>query len=266
MSTLYFPQLASGSISQFPSRKHISQRTVLNQTPGNGTVKMSDPEAGTRRWELGYTGLTDTEMGTLEALFAACEGRLRTFVFIDPCGNLLRWTEELSNSVWQTSLLTAGDIEDPNGSAGAWRLTNGAQAPQAISQTVDAPGWYRYAFSVWVRSGSASWLDLRLSNADGAIQVRRAVSETWQRISVAGEIEGGDDKIRCAIELPPASAVEIFGPQLDAQRDAAGYRKNLDKPGVWTARFDQDALECVSYGPDNHSAQIEVVTVREVTA
>ena len=112
MSTLYFPQLATGTMCQFPSRKDTLERTVLNRAPGNSVVKMADPEAGSTRWELAYEGLTDDEISSLEDLFVACEGRLRTFMFVDPFGNLLRWTEDLSKPVWESSMQTAPSSDD----------------------------------------------------------------------------------------------------------------------------------------------------------
>jgi hypothetical protein len=265
VSTLYFPQLATGSISQFPGRKQILQRTIVNRTPGIGTVKMADPEGAAKRWDLRYSGLTDAELAALHDLFSACEGRLRDFVFPDPFGNLLRWTEDLSNSVWQGSVQTSAGIEDPNGGTSAWRLTNAAQAAQSLTQSVDAPGWYRYAFSLWVRSISTGTVTLRLENSDGFIAAQRLVSTDWERICVSGGVPGNAEEIRCCIELPLACAVDVFGPQLEAQADASGYRKTAGTSGVYTARFDQDEFECISNGPDNHSARIRVVSVRGIT-
>ena len=159
----------------------------------------------------------------------------------------------------------ADEIEGPDGSASATRLTNAAQSGQAIAQSVDAPGWYRYAFGVWARSSSTDRLSLRIDNADGSVSITRPISSTWEHISVVGEVAGESEEIRCAIELPPACAVDVYGPQLDAQADTFGYRKNNDKSGVYTARFDQDEFECISLGPDNHSTRVSVVTLREVT-
>jgi hypothetical protein len=264
VSTLYYPQLTTGSISQFPMRRVRTQRTVVNRSPGGGSVRMPDPEGEVLRWDLNYTGLTDVEAEQICNLFTACEGRLRSFVFLDPCGNLLRWTEQLTESVWQTSLGMAGDLEGPNGRSGAWRVTNAAQASQAISQSVDVPGWFRYTFSVWARSSSTDRIVLRLANSSGSMDLQQPISTTWERVAICGEIAGDEDEIRCSIELPGACAVDVFGPQLEAQRDASGYRRNTAKNGVFLARFDQDSLECTTEGPDNHSTEVSVVTVREV--
>ncbi len=265
MSTLYFPQLATGSISQFPSRKHTLLRTSVNRTPGNGTVKMADPEFASKIWDLQYDGLSDAELASLQELFDACEGRLQNFVFPDPFGNLLRWSEDLSDSVWQGSVQASDGLEDPLGETSAWRLTNAAQAPQALTQNIDAPGWYRYTFSLWARSTSTDNVRLRLENADGVVVSARGISAAWERICVSGNIPGTTEEIRCCIELPAACTLEVFGPQLEAQSDASGYRRTRGTSGVYTARFDQDEFECISNGVDNHSVRVRVIAGTKVT-
>ena len=77
MNKLYYPQLSTGNLAQFPSKKHVHQRTVLNRAPSEATIKFAVPEAAQYRWELVYNGLTDSEVGKLHDLFDACEGRLR---------------------------------------------------------------------------------------------------------------------------------------------------------------------------------------------
>ena len=261
MSTYLFPQLATGSVAQFPARKHVLQRTAANMSPGGSVVKMADPEAGGCSWDLSYTGLTDAEIEAFETLFQDCEGRLRDFLFLDPLGNLLNWTEDFSKPVWQTGMQVIGGQEDPAGGTGAARVTNAAQAVQSITQTVDAPGTYRYTFSVSVRSLSAATVGLRLQNATGSVAVTRPVSNEWQRITVSGELQGGDD-IAIAIEIPGAGAVDFYGPQLEPQSDASGYRQTTDSSGVYRARFDQDEFQQVTHGPDDHSLRLRVREVR----
>jgi hypothetical protein len=228
-------------------------------------VKMPDPEFASKIWDLQYDGLSDVELASIQELFEACEGRLRNFVFSDPFGNLLRWSEDLSKSVWQGSVQTSDGLEDPSGGTSAWRLTNAAQAPQALTQTIDAPGWYQYTFSLWVRSTSTENVRLRLENADGAVVSPRRISAAWERISVSGSIQGADEEIRCCIELPPACTLEVFGPQLEPQSGTSGYRRARGTSGVYTARFDQDEFECISNGVDNHSVRLRVIAAAKVS-
>ena len=190
MSILYFPQLATGALTQFPTNKDFHARTILNRSIDGGEVRMADSDGNLTRWDLQYAGLTDGEVQTLEELFMECEGRLQTFVFLDPFANLLRWSGDLSNPVWESSMLAAPDLEDPTGGIDAWRVTNAAQSGQTLGQSVDAPGWYRYTFSAWVRSESASALALQLGSGSGAVDMIRPVSPEWQRIAITGELGG----------------------------------------------------------------------------
>ena len=226
---------------------------------------MADPEAGTHHWSLSYTGLTDEEIEKLQSLFFACEGKLRDFVWLDPLGNLLRWTEDLSKPVWQSSMMSAPNIEDPDGGTRAWRITNAAQAGQDLGQAISAPGWFHYSFGVWVRSESTDAIELRITTGDGAIGAIRSVSRTWEPVSVSAQIAGNSEEVRCSIQIPAASAIEFYGPHFNAQRDVSGYRKNTSTSGIFMARFDQDEFEYLSNGPNDHSTQIAVVTVREAT-
>lgn len=263
MSTLTFPQLATGALAQFPIRKHVLQRTIVNRSIGEQLIKMTDPEGSKVCWDLLYTGLTDLEMNALEALFEACEGRLRPFRFVDPLGNLLRWTEDLSKTVWQTGLIVATGIQDVSGSTGACRLTNGAQGPQSISQAVNSPAAYLYTLSLWVKSISSGALRLGLGRAGNMAWVDRHVTADWQQVSISAWVPGDEEPVRCSIEIPGGTAIDVYGPQLDAQNDASGYRRSTDKPGVYVARFDQDEIERISNGSDDHSTRLRVVTVQE---
>jgi hypothetical protein len=263
MSTLIFPQLVTGSIAQFPIRKHVIQRTIVNRAVGEQLIKMADPEGGIIGWKLQYSGLSDAEVRAFETLFEACEGRLHSFSFVDPLGNLLRWSENLDESVWQTSLLATAGAEDPNDGTAAYTLTNGSQSPQSISQAVESPAGYTYTFSVWIRSRSAEGVRLSITNGGVDVSVTRHISAGWERIQVTASMHGSGDQITCSIEVPGGSAVDVFGAQLDAQSDASEYRKSNDRSGVYMTRFDQDDLEWDTYGPDNHSMRIRVVTVQE---
>ena len=232
----------------------------MNRSLSGHAVKMADPEGGTISWDLEYRGLTDAEMAAFETLFQDCEGRLRPFLFVDPLANLLLWTEDLSQTVWQTGLLVATGISDPIGGSGACRLTNPAQAPQGISQTVASPGAYVYTFSVWVRSESASQVRIALSTGASSLVV---AGPTWELATVSGLTEGAEDQLSCSLEVAGACAVEVYGSQLEAQSSASGYRRSRSAGGLYTVRFDQDELERVSHGPENHSTRLRVVTVQE---
>ena len=151
---LYYPQLSGGAVSQLPVRQRSSIRTVSNEMLGGDTIRMADPNDGSRRWQLQYSGLTDAEWAPIEQLFEAAEGRLTTFTFLDPTDNLFMWSENWTNSVWTADplLLLVSGIQDPMGASNAVQLTNTAQTTQRIMQSIAGASWFQYCFSVYVRS------------------------------------------------------------------------------------------------------------------
>ena len=89
---LYFPQLATGATAQFPLERRVMRRTIVNRMLDGSVVKLDDPKAAGISWALKYQVLTDSERAAIESLFCATQGRLQGFTFLDPAGNLLRWS------------------------------------------------------------------------------------------------------------------------------------------------------------------------------
>ncbi|MGH9613182.1 MAG: hypothetical protein ACRD4P_08905, partial [Bryobacteraceae bacterium] len=131
---LYYPQLSSGVLAQYPIAKQISYRTVINTLPDGRTIAMADLGGAFVAWQLTYSGLSDAEWGTIEQLFTQVQGSYGIFTFADPAGNLLAWSEDLTQAVWgKDALITvAGGFGDPLGGTGAAQITNGAQAAQGL--------------------------------------------------------------------------------------------------------------------------------------
>src|SRR6266481_3426370 len=118
---LYYPP-----VTQYPIARRASMRTVVNALTDGSTVRAGDSAARRMRWELRYSGLTAAEWQAIEQLFAATQGQVGSFTFLDPAENLLAWSEDFSKGVWRVDPLlqvTAG-IADPRGGTGAVALTN----------------------------------------------------------------------------------------------------------------------------------------------
>src|SRR5712691_11780035 len=114
---LVFPQLATGAAALYPVLRRTRARTVVNSLADGRTVVYQDGDGGSEEWELRATGLTGAEKTAIEALFAATLGRLATFTFLDPAGNLLARSEEFGDPVWMNGAaiqLTPG-TNDPFG-------------------------------------------------------------------------------------------------------------------------------------------------------
>jgi hypothetical protein len=258
---LYFPQLASGATVQFPLERQLVRRTIINRMPDGSVVKLDDPNGAGISWTLRHQGLSDSEREAIQELFCKTEGRLRPFVFLDPVGNLLSWTDDLAEAVWhkEGALQIASGVADPNGTERAFRIINTAQAEQSITQTVDAPGWFRYCFSVFARSTMRTPLELSLSNADGTIAVEQFAGSNWRLLSCSGELGGTAEEVTCSATIGGGSGVEVYGFQLSAQPNPSGYRRTRAESGVYAnSRFLDDELKFVANGIDDHAVSLRI--------
>lgn len=260
---LYFPQLMTGSISQYPITYRRLTRTITNALEGGGSIRESDSGAQQIGWELTYSSITTDEWNQIEQLFEASQGRLARFTFLDPTNNLLSWSEDYSKVIWTKDpllQLTPG-IEDPMGGTRAIRITNTAQASQRLSQHMDGPASFQYCFSIYVRSDQTGIIRLLQSAVNGEISQSFSIGSRWTRAVFSGALPAQADGIAFGLELPAGMQVDTFGPQVEAQPGAGKYKKTIDQGGVYTSsRFDQDVMTLTSSGPDQHSSVIRIVS------
>jgi hypothetical protein len=257
----YYPQLATGASAQFPIEREIARRTITNDFADGTRLKLDDPAAMGMFWTLRYEGLTDAERTAIEELFGSTEGRLQTFMFLDPSGNLLHWSEDLEKPVWNVdgTLQVTTQVPDGIGSERASRLINAGQVFQGIQQKIDAPGWYRYCFSVTARASATCAARMILTNADGTAVSEYPVGPIWTRYTCSGAIEGEAEDITCRFETGAGAAVEVFGFQLEAQPNASAYRVTRTQSGVYTrTRFLEDEIVFVANGIDDHAAIVRL--------
>ena len=261
-----FPQLLTGGVAQYPLVRRRRRRSIVNETLGGGRVTWPDVAAESLEWELPLAGLTESEREAIEELFEACGGRAEDFVFLDPLDNLLGWSEDLEADAWTVGPMlecTAG-MPDPFGTTGATKLVNTAQAPQRLSQTLGAPGWFNYCFSVRVRSANTGSVKLVVTS-EGREQYRVVTTGTdWREAWLPAKLGGANETIACGIELAPGASVDVFGFQLEAQIGPSTYKRTAGRGGVYpAARFIDDLLRLKTDGADWHSTTIRITSRRE---
>jgi hypothetical protein len=260
---LYFPQLSSGVVAQFPVNRRAATRTVTNQLLSGYNIRMSDPGAATVSWQLQYSDLTDAEFASLEQLFEAAEGQLTTFTFLDPVDNLLMWSEEWTNAVWAADplLQISTGIADPLGGTGAVQFTNTAQTTQRIVQTMEAPSWYQYCCSIYLRANTPSTVQLLLSATGQESLTQVSIGSSWTRAVFAASLTLQQDGISFGLQLPAGAAVSAFGPQVEPQTAPGDYKKTTDLAGVYTnTRFDSDSLTLTTGAPNQNSCTVNLVS------
>jgi hypothetical protein len=196
-------------------------------------------------------------LAALQEFFAAAEGTLNGFTFLDPAGNLLAWTDQLDNAVWTADpfLARTGGVADPPSGNNAWHLSNSGAAAQSLSQTLAAPGGYVFSFSAYVRSSAGATVTALI----GTGRAVRATATGWSRISYTGRGDSAAESIVFALELPPGAAMDVYGLQVEPQAAPSCYKPGTAGGVYENARLADDALEFTTTGPTNHSATVNII-------
>ena len=259
---LYFPQLLSGATAQYPLLKRRVCRTIASVTAEARMLKLFDPGSSRLEWELTLQALTTEERAELAAFHHAAEGCLGEFTFLDPTENLLAWSGDPNETLWtkEPFLSLVSGVADPDGGAGAHRVTNGSALPQTLQQTIEGPGRFHYCFSLYARSQSPGVLGVYRSTGGNEAGAVRSVGPAWRRLTHAGRSQTTAEGVTFGIRLSPASTVEVYGMQVEAQLAPSAYRKTTSRCGVHEkARFDNDVLTLISDGPEQHSCKVRIV-------
>lgn len=247
-ATLVYPQLM-----QYPVVKRRKMRTVLNRSADGRTISLADAAGESTEWQLQYAGLSDSELETLEQFFAAAEGTLNGFTFLDPEANLLAYSGVLDNPAW-----AAGPKLTVTGERGFYTLQNTAAAAQSISQTLGAaPAEYVYCLSATVRatppaSGSGT---AGITMMIGSGQSARTVGTEWERIVFAATA----DTAAFGLEFGAGVSVDVSGIQVEAQPGASVYRATTTGGVYAGARLGTDQLQILTSGVNRHGCQVTVV-------
>ena len=259
---LVYPQLWSGALAQFPVRKQQRQRTVVNTAEDGSAIKLADPNGATTEWTLSYAGLTDSERAALEGFFESAEGSLNSFTFPDPTANLLAWSDELANTVWQAGPLLglSGAVADPAGGTLAWKIVNSGAGTQSLTQTLQAPAGYGYCLSVYLRADQAVIATLLA----GALQAQATVTTVWKRAVFRMTGDPTASSIAFGIQLPAGGKVYVYGLQVEAQPAASEY-KSSTSGGIYTnARLTNDTLTMTTTGPGQHACTVKIIHVNHL--
>lgn len=260
---LYYPQLATGAISQFPVTRSSNMRTVCNELASGFTIRMADTGAQKVQWRLQYASLTDGERSSIEALFEAAEGQLTTFTFLDPIGNLLMWSEDWTNAVWTADplLQVTNGVQDPFGSGAAVQLTNTAQTVQQILQSTSGPSSFLYCYSVYVKSNVPATIQLVVAAAGQTSLTAVASNATWTRAVTSGRLSVQQDGVGFGVQLPAGFQVDVFGAQVEAQPEAGLYKKTIDRGGVYSnTRFASDLISFIATAPNQNACQLDLIS------
>ena len=260
---LYYPQLTTGAVSQFPVTRSTNLRTVSNQLASGFTIRMADTGSQKVQWQLRYSSLTNAERASIESLFEASEGQLNTFTFLDPTDNVLLWSEDWTQAVWSADPLleVTGGVADPLGGTGGMQLTNTGATTQQILQGTSGPSSFLYCFSVYVKSATPATIQLVVSATGQTSLTAISTGASWKRVTTSGSLTVQQDAISFGVQLPPGAQVNAFGAQVEAQPAAGLYKKTIDLGGVYaSARFSSDSLTFAADAPNQNSCQFGLIS------
>jgi hypothetical protein len=262
MGNLYFPQLASGAIAQYPVRKLRLARTIKNVLPDGSMILYPDAGAGRLLWDLSYTNLSTADAAALQAHFNACVGSLHAFTFIDPTENMLLSSSDLRAAAWHNSSLievTPG-AGDPDGGSAAFIVTNTGQGNQEISQALPVPANYQYCFSVYASSAQSSAITLiRRGSSEQSTTV--VVGPSWSRVVSSGRLDDPRTNFTVAISLGAGQQLQLYGVQLEAQIAPSRYRPTTQAGGVFSnAHWAIDQLTVIADAPNLFSTSFSIET------
>ena len=264
----FYPQLSSGNLAQYPLTKRLSRRVIENRLADGSRIAQLGLNPLSKGWELAYSELSDAEREVLCQFYGSMEGRLRAFAFLDPTGNLLKWSEKLTNPVWtrDPGLGINENIAAPNGSSRASRLANSSAIAQHCRQTVAVPGTFTYCFSVQARADVETTLTLRMDSGSASTSIDTRVGSAWARYWISGNLQVASESLTFGLTLAANSTVEIFGLQATAQPGPGEYIKTLASSAVHNSvRFLDDALSFTSAALDNNSMTIRLATIHVTT-
>lgn len=261
MSNLFYPQLSSGALVQYPLSKKREVRNIRNVMRDGSQIVLPDSGASTLSWTLEYAGLSQADVSALKASFDACAGPYRPFTFLDPTGNALAWSSNLTNSSWQKSFQVAvsGNTTDPNGGKEAFSLVNNGQAIGDFVQTIAVPSSYQYCFSLYVLSPQKASLVLLRRGSDAEDQMSVYVNAGWTRVRSSGRLNDGGSVLTVGLRLAPGQSISIYGLQLEPQTQCSLYRPTANLSAIipncfWTT----EELVIRADAPDSYSTVVDL--------
>jgi hypothetical protein len=268
MGNLFFPQLSSGAIAQYPVKKTNVVRSVTNLLPDGSMILQADTPASKLVWEMNYSELEPADAIALQSHFQACRGPYYAFTFIDPTDNMFASSVDLTASVWSKDpqiQITAG-ASDPIAGTNAFVLTNEGSAVQKLSQQLTVPATYQYCFSLYAMSAQPSTVTVMCRGANATANSELAVSTIWNRIVSSGRLNDPGTELNVGVMLQPGQQITLYGLQLEAQIQPSRYRPTVTNGGVYAnAHFVSATLSMTSNAPSLFSTRFAIQTNTQVT-
>jgi hypothetical protein len=277
----YFPQfMTSKAMVQLDSYKsQTSFRTIVvdiesgpRQTYGlYGTGLNNFPTDGLGKYQATVV-ITDAELVALRDFFEDRNGRLEEFIFLDPSGNLVKYSEDFANVDWTKTNLSLGALTtDPYNGSLAYPITattSDGFMSAPVLPAGDASGFVLTA-SAWVKPQSpGQTLEIGFTDGGGSVLGSRTWQITtvgrWYRIHYTHTLASA-----AAVRMKlggfstwNATTIHVFGVQVVALPAEGGYVKSPACYGYRPkCRFDMDEFKWRKTGPDENTVSFSIEEV-----
>jgi hypothetical protein len=261
----YFPQLNSaGTMVHLPSKYSVNFLTTKVDLPSGPRLVKSWRNSPLRAWELQYAAMTDSEATALQNFFDARLGPTGEFVFLDPWGNLVQYSETFSDASWVKFGVTVGSsATDPFSGSRAVSLT-GSGAGSYIKSTLPCSGvsGWKMCTSVWVKASTSKDASVGVIN-DGSTELTTVTLSAgqWTRISHSFTAAGASaPEIVVGIGT---GAMTVFGAKASSTPGPGEYvRSPLGYGYRSKCRFDMEDLDIVHVGPNENNASVRIREIK----
>ena len=263
MVNLFYPQLTSGALAQYPLRKTRITRTIKNVLPDGNMILLPDPGAQRTIWQLQYSHLPLVDIQSLQSHFAVCKGPLSAFTFIDPTGNMLVSSTDLTTAAWQKSSLLQmqASIVDPFGGTAAQMITNNRQSAQELAQVLAVPSNYQYCFSLYAAAVQQIPITLFQRGPNSQQSKLMILSSGWSRLVLSGRLNDSGSSLTVGISLNAGTQVKIFGMQLEAQISPSRYQPTTTGGVYANAHWAINHLPITAEDVDSYATTVSIEAV-----
>ncbi len=271
---VYFPTINAAAVTtQLPFRYSNAFETVVGSVetgstytwPRRGSGLTGYPTGPLFSCVLNYPLITDAEVLLLRNFHTAMRGRWQVFRFLDPAGNLLRESENITAPFWSAS---GSPTTDPFGGMKAYATSSALSGIVASNvNSADDGGMHGASavpvgvpavlcFSAWVKGPGPVTLGLTHCLPASATF---ATTSAWKRYDFNATVQT-DDQIHATLSGQSA----VYGLQVVAMKGPGGLIKTPGNYGYHkVCRFDTDAFSVRSDGPNQNALQLPICEVNE---
>lgn len=230
-SDLWFPALQSGVCTHLPVELSVEEQGILNRFQDLSRIAETNRSRFVTRWAFQLEGIADTEAAGLDTFLGAVNNG-QSFLFVDPFGNLLAHSGDLTAAAWLGNAgLVMTPYTDPVIGA-SWLLTNSSADPLEVSQTISLPATYATCWSAYLKTVGGDRPSLAIR---AGVQIANAspAGGGWSRVSVALRPSGNAESRTAAIVVPPRSQALLAQPMLENAFRPSAYAPSGAKNAVY---------------------------------